>query len=403
MPRFAPLLFLLLPLTAAADHWPGWRGPNADGITAEKQLPVTWSKTENVRWKVPVHGAGVSSPVVWGERIFLTSSTGRLNDELHVYCHHRKDGKLLWHTKLFGSAPTDLYPPGGMAVPTPVTDGKHLYCLFGTGDLACLDFAGRPVWLRSLAEEYGPFRNRWGMGTSPILVGDLLVVQVDHTSQSYLLGVDAATGKNRWKAERDATVNWTSPLAVKVKDHVEIVTIGTHRAVGYDAKNGGELWSVSGLHQQCIPSPVALGTRVFLTSGEGTLAVKLDGTTGDVNKTNVLWRSKKGVSYIASPVAYEGRLYILDAKGICTCFDADGGKQVWKERLGDQFQASPLAGDGKIYFPGQQGVVRVLSTGPEFKLLAANDVGEAIVASLAVSDGEIFIRGEKHLFCIGTK
>jgi outer membrane protein assembly factor BamB len=290
-----------------------------------------------------------------------------------------------------------------MAVPTPVTDGKHLYCLFGTGDLVCLDAAGQPVWMRSLAEEYGPFRNRWGMGTSPILVGDLLVVQVDHTSQSYLLGVETTTGKNRWKAERDATVNWTSPLAVKVKDHVEIVTVGTHKAVGYDAKNGGELWSVSGLHQQCIPSPVSIGTRVFLTSGEGTFAVKLDGTTGDVNKSNVLWRVKKAASYIASPVAYEGRLYVLDAKGFCTCIDANSGKQVWRDRMGDQFQASPLAGDGKIYFPGQHGVVRVIAAGPEFKLLAANDVGEAIVASLAVSDGEIFIRGEKHLFCIGAK
>jgi outer membrane protein assembly factor BamB len=403
MPRWALVLVLIWPLTAAADDWPGWRGPTADGVTAEKRLPVTWSATENVRWKVPVPGAGVSSPVVRGERIFLTASTGRRNDELHVYYYHRKDGKLLWHTRLFGTAPTDLYAPGGMAVPTPVTDGKHLFCLFGTGDLACLDLDGRPVWLRSLAEEYGPFRNRWGMGTSPILVGDLLVVQVDHTSRSYLLGVDTATGGNRWKADREAGVNWTSPLAVKVKDRVEIVALGTHRANGYDAKTGVELWSVSGLHEQCIPSPVALGDVVFVTSGVGTLAVKLDGSTGAVDKTNVMWRNKKIVSYIASPVASEGRLFVVDGKGFCTCLDAASGKQVWRDRMGDQNHASLVAGDGKLYVPSKDGVVRVALAGPKFQLLAANDIGEMIVASLAVSDGDIFIRGEKHLFCIGAK
>jgi outer membrane protein assembly factor BamB len=400
MSRPALLLLLLLPLTAAADNWPGWRGPTADGVSAEKNLPVTWSATENVRWKVPVPGAGVSSPVVWGERVFLTASTGRRNDELHVLCYHRKDGKLLWHSKLFGSAPTDLYPPGGMAVPTPVADGKHLYCLFGTGDLFCLDFDGRPVWVRSLAEEYGPFRNRWGMGTSPILVDGLLVVQVDHTSRSYLLGVDAATGANRWKVDREAGVNWTSPLAVRLKDHVEIVAIGTYRAHGYDAKNGGELWSVTGMHEQCIPSPVALGDRVFLSSGVGTLAVKLDGTTGEVDKSNVVWRNKKIISYIASPVAYEGRLYIVDGKGFCTCLDGATGKQVWRDRMGDQNHSSPVIGDGKIYVPSKDGVVRVARAGPVFELLAVNDIGEQIVASLAVSDGDLFIRGEKHLFCI---
>jgi len=288
-------------------------------------------------------------------------------------------------------------------VPTPVTDGKHLYCLFGTGDLVCLDVAGRPVWMRSLAEEYGPFRNRWGMATSPILVGDMLVVQVDHTSLSYLLAVEPATGSTRWKVEREATVNWTSPLAVKVKDHVEIVAVGTHKAIGYDAKNGGELWSVSGLHQQCIPSPVALGQQVFITSGEGTLAIKLDGTTGDVDKSHVLWRNKKVTTAIPSPVVYERRLYLVDGKGFGTCMEPASGKVLWRERLGDQYHASPLAGDGKVYFPGKDGVVRVIEAGSTFKLLAANDMGEPIVASLAVSDGQIFIRGEKHLFCIGGK
>ncbi|MCI0456358.1 MAG: PQQ-binding-like beta-propeller repeat protein [Gemmataceae bacterium] len=401
--RYALLALLMLAPVALAANWPGWRGPEASGISPERGLPVEWSRTSNVRWKVPVRGAGVSSPVVWGDRIFLTASEGRLNDRLHVYCHHRADGRLLWHTRLFGSAPTDLYAPGGMAVPTPTTDGERLYCLFGTGDLACLDLEGRPVWVRCLAEEYGPFRNRWGMGTSPILVGDMLVVQVDHWSQSYLLAVDARTGANRWKTDRDSAVNWTSPLAVKTKGGTQIVAVGTHRATGYDARTGKELWHVTGLHQQCIPSPVAESDLVFIASGEGTLAVRLDGKSGDVTKSNVVWNSRKISPFVPSPGVYRGLVYVVADKGIVTCLEAATGKQVWKERLGEQYHASVVAGDGKLYFASKEGVVRVVQAGPTFRLLAANDLGEPLIASPAISDGQIFLRGEKHLFCIGGK
>src|SRR5262245_1168602 len=162
-----------------ADNWPQWRGPGNHGISAERELPLTWSKDKGIRWKIELHGAGVSQPIVWDERIILTASDGRLNDQLHTFCYHRDDGRLLWHTRLFGTAPTDLYAPGGMAVPTPSTDGKLVYVLFGTGDLATLDMDGKPVWIRSLAQEYGPFRNRWGMGTSTILANKTLYVQVD--------------------------------------------------------------------------------------------------------------------------------------------------------------------------------------------------------------------------------
>jgi outer membrane protein assembly factor BamB len=352
---------------------------------------------------VPLKGAGVSSPVVWGEHIVLTTSEGRLNDRLHVYCYHRRDGRLLWHTRLFGSSPTDLYAPGGMAVPTPATDGKGVYVLFGTGDLACLDLDGKPRWIRCLAEEYGPFRNRWGMGASPVLVGDLLVVQVDHYSQSYLLGIDAKTGANRWKTDRDTAVNWTTPLPVKVKDAVQLVLAGTYQVRGYDAQSGAELWRVRGPDEQCVASPVAEGGRVFVSSKVGTLAVRLDGRTGGLTGSHILWKNKRAGPFVPSPLAYRGYLYVAGDRGIVTCLEAATGKQVWKERLGEQYHASVVAGDGKVYFASKEGVVRVVQAGPEFKLLAENDMGEGIIASLAVSDGEIFIRGEKHLFCVGKR
>jgi outer membrane protein assembly factor BamB len=380
-----------------ADNWPGWRGPAGDGVSTEKDLPVHWSKDKNVRWKVVLEGAGVSCPVVWGDRVFLTASTGRRNDQLHVYGYRRADGHQLWHTRLFGTAPTDLYPPGGMAVPTPAADGKHLYVLFGTGDLACLDLAGRPVWLRSLAQEYGPFRNRWGMGASPVLVGDLLIIQVDHWSQSYLLGIDAGSGANRWKTDRDTSVNWSSPLPVTVAGQKQLVVVGTEKARAYEAATGRELWSVGGLHFQCIPTPVALGRQVFVTSGVGSLALRLEGDS----QPQRLWVSKRTPAFVPSPVAYQGCLYVPGDQGFVTCLEAESGRKLWKERMGQQYHASPVAGDGKVYFPSREGVVRVVHAGPAFQLLAANDLGEAIVASPAISGGAIFLRGEKHLFCIG--
>ena len=400
------LVLTLLTLSVSgptnAENWPGWRGPTGMGISGESNLPVEWSKANNIRWKVELQGAGVSAPVVWGERVFLTASDGRLNDRLHVFCYHRQDGKLLWHSRFFGTAPTDLFAPGGMAVPTPVTDGKHLFTLFGTGDLMCLDFAGKPVWIRSLAQEYGPFRNRWGMGTSPILVGDNLIVQVDHWSQSYLLCVDAKTGANRWKTDRDASVNWSSPLTVKFKDHDELIVLGTYRAMGYDLETGSERWHVRGMGMQCIPSPIVEGNVLVAASGENTMAIKLDGKSGNLTDSNMLWINKKAAAYLPSPVLYKGLVYIAGDRGINTCLDAAKGTVVWKKRLGDQYYASPVAGDGKVYFPSKGGIVFVVKAGPQYEVLAKNDMGEGIVASLAISDGQIFLRGEKHLFCIGT-
>lgn len=274
--RVVLLLIVLSPPALHAGAWPAWRGPDGSGVSAETGLPTRWSATKNVRWKAPLHGAGVSTPIVSGERVFLTSSDGRRNDQLHLACYHREDGRLLWHARFFGSAVSEgQFAPGGMAVPTPATDGRRVYALFGTGDLVCVDLDGKPVWMRSLAQEYGPFRNRWGMASSPLLVGGLLVVQVDHWGKSYLLGVDAATGANRWKTTRDASVNWTSPAAVRVQGKSQIIAAGTYVLKGYDAETGHALWSVQGLQMQCIPSPVVQGERVYAISGRDfyTLAV----------------------------------------------------------------------------------------------------------------------------------
>jgi outer membrane protein assembly factor BamB len=400
----APVVLLVLMSVAYAGDWPGWRGPEGIGVTTEKDLPVRWSATGNVRWKAPLEGAGLSTPVVYGERVFLTASDGRLNDRLHIWCFDRDQGRLLWHVKLFGSVVSEgQYAPGGMAVPTPAADSRRLYALFGTGDLVCLDHDGKPVWIRSLAQEYGPFRNRWGMAASPLLVGDLLVVQVDHWSDSYLLGVDAATGANRWRTVRESCVNWSSPMAVRVKERMEIVATGTYGVRGSDAEDGSEMWSVRGLEMQCIPSPVTEGGLVYAVSGRNsfTLAIRLDGKRGNLTTTHVVWKVKAGATYVPSPVCYNGRYYYVEDTGMATCLEARTGKRLWRERMNGQFQASLLAGDDKVYFTSTEGVISVVEAGDQFKLLSRNAMGEAVMASLAASGGRFYIRGEKHLFCVG--
>src|SRR5260370_28584214 len=194
-----------------------------------------------------------------------------------------------------------------MAVPTPATDGKAIYVLFGTGELAALDLAGRPLWIRSLAAEYGPFRNRWGMGASPILHDNTLYVQVDHWSQSYLLAVDPRTGAHRWKADRPGAVNWSSPLVVKVNGRAEIVIIGTHFVRSYAPSDGKELWHVGGAHQQCIPSPVVIDDLVIACSGENTMAMRLDGSVGDLSSSHLAWKNKKAAAVLPSPLLYAVR------------------------------------------------------------------------------------------------
>lgn len=396
-------LFFAFPLLVAAD-WPGWRGPDGNGVSSEKSLPEKWSATENIKWTAPLPGVGVGTPCVIGERVFVTASDGRQNDRLHVFCFHADTGKRLWHVKLFGSAiPESEYMSGGMAAPSPTSDGKYLFALFGTADLVCLDFDGKPVWMRSLGDEHGAFRNRWGMSSSPLVVGDMVVAQVDHWGQSYLLAVDSKSGKTRWRTDRDANVNWTSPVLANVKGKLQIVTSGTHIVKGYDAESGKELWTVKGMQQQCIPTPIVVNDFVYVVSGRkgNSLKIRLDGTTGDLTNSHVVWRKPRGAPFTPSGVVYEGRYYLIDDDGLGTCLDARSGSDIWQERTGGKYRASLTAGDGKIFFTSMEGVVTVVNASEEFEVLSKNKIDEGIQASPAFANGRIYLRGEKHLWCVG--
>ncbi len=389
-----------------AENWPGWRGPSRNGVTTETGVPTTWSATENVRWKTPLPGIGTSNPVVWDDKVFITASEGRDHGELHVICLDRDSGRERWHQRLWGTAPTLFYGRSGMASPSPVTDGKRLFAFFGTGDVFCFDLDGALLWQRALADEYGPFENRFAASSSPVLHEDMVILQCDHYGASYVLAIDQQTGANRWKSDRpDVWLSWASPQLVPAGDRMELVLSGSERLDGYDPRTGSLLWRVRGLARECIPTPLFGHGRLYVVSGpNGTHLAITPGGKGDVTESHVVWKNDRGTSFVPSAILVGDRYYIADDKGIGSCLDAHVGKLLWRKRFGDKFTASPVAADGKVFFTNEAGSTLVLdTTSANYQEVARNDIGEVVYSSLAISQGKVFIRTPKHLICIGLK
>lgn len=410
--RSALLLAAAWMLTGAgllrAENWPEWRGEHRTGVSGETELPVQWSEKEGVLWKTTLPGSGISTPIIWEDRVFVTSSEGARQDELHLICLARDDGRELWRLRLWGSAPTLYHPTkSSMASPSPVTDGKHVFAFYGTGDVICADFDGGLVWQRSLASEYGEFENRFAASSSPLLYRDLLLLQCDHYGPSYLLAIDKATGANRWKADRpDVWLSWASPqLAPTGKgDEHELLVSGSHRLDAYDPLSGDKLWTVRGMSRECIPTPVFGHGRIYATSGPNaqTYCIR-PGGRGDVTASHVEWSSPRGVPFVPSTILVGDYYYLVDDKGIGTCLDAHTGKLQWRKRFSGAFTASPVAGDGKLYFCDESGKTLVVAAdGKSFRELARNQLDEPIFASPAISQGRLFLRTAGHLYCLGT-
>jgi outer membrane protein assembly factor BamB len=418
-----------------AENWPGWRGAARTGVSDETGLPVTWSEKQGVSWKVALPGSGISNPIVWDDRVFVTASDGRNQDELHLICLGRDDGSEKWHLRLWGSAPTLYHPTkSSMASPSPVTDGEHVFAFYGSGDVVCVDFDGGLLWQRSLASEYGPFENRFAASSSPLLYRDLLLLQCDHYGPSYLLAIDKATGANRWKVDRpDVWLSWSSPQltppatanadgnppmdnpkrtrAVKTKalpaaNNVgeELLVCGSHRLDAYNPSTGEKLWTVSGMSRECVPTPVFGHGLIFATTGPNGQTVCIQpGGHGDVTASHVVWSNPKGAPFVPSPLLVGNGLYLVDDKGIGTCLDVVSGRVAWRKRFGGAFTASPVSGDGKLYFCDESGkTIVVAANANKYQELARNQLGEAIFASPAISQGRLFIRTAGHLYCIAS-
>lgn len=437
---WAVLTLQLLTTTGlAAEDWPQWRGPSGLGVSAESNLPTSWSVGKNVAWKVRLRGLGASSPIVWGDRVFLTSQVGRapLEGESHpglarqspemvarekpiggargeadeaiflvVEAFNRIEGRRLWEHRMEATGPLPrLHEKHNLASSTPVTDGERVYAWFGTGQLVALDMQGRVVWARHLGQEYSPFDINWGHGSSPVLHDGLLILLCDHSRSSYLLALDARTGRERWKVDRGrGLASYSTPLIVPTARGAELIINSSERIDAYDPATGRFLWHAGEPRRTPVPSPIFHDSVVYLSRGYRSspyLAIRTGGR-GNVSASHVEWQSPSGAAYTSSLVHYRGLLYMTNDIGVLTCADAKTGKRVWQTRLDGIFFASPVAGDGKLYLVSETGETLVLRAGRKPEILARNDLGERFLASPAISNGQIFLRSDGTLFSIGT-
>jgi outer membrane protein assembly factor BamB len=387
-----------------AKYWSRWRGPSGQGLVSGTGYPDKWSATENVLWKTPVPGNGNSSPIVWGDRIFLTTAAenGR---RLSLLAFRRSDGSRLWETVAPEGRAEFVHQKNGHASGTPVTDGKLIFVSFGSRGLMAFDVDGKFVWRQDL----GAIDNYWGTAGSPLLYKDRVILYQDQRGESFIAAFDAATGRQLWKTRRNASVGWGTPVAIHVANRDEIIVNGQSAVVAYDPETGRELWRVGGTTIEVIPTVVVGHGLIFSASGRAgpTLAIR-PGGQGDVTKSHLVWTSPRGSPFVPSPVLYGDQLYMVnDMTSIATSFDAASGRTVWQDRLGvaqrEGFSASPVALEGKVFFTNDNGETFVLRADAKFNLLHVNNIGEPTLASPALVDGRWYIRTARNLFAIASK
>lgn len=394
-------ILLLLTLILNSSDWPQFRGPTGQGHSDEQGLALNWSETTNVRWKVPIPGKGWSSPVVQGDRIWLTTATeeGR---SLRAISLDRNTGEVLKNVEVFRLKSAKLAnPKNSFASPTPIIQGDRVYLHFGAFGTACITQSGEIVWKTRLEYDNG----QHGTGSSPVLYDDLLIVNCDGNELQFIVALDKTTGKLRWKKAREGYQAYTTPLVVSLPGGDQVISPGAFRAVAYEPRSGKELWRVTyGDGFSNVPRPVYGDGLVFICTGfqqPSLLAVRVDGK-GDVTKSKVAWKLDRGVPLTPSPLLVGNELYLVTDNGIATCVDAKTGQEYWRARLGGNHSASPIYADGRIYFLSEEGESVVIAPGRQLKHLATNQVDGRTLASMAVANGSIFIRSETHLYRISN-
>jgi outer membrane protein assembly factor BamB len=428
-----------LTCSLSAADWPQWRGPRATGVADDTTLPLRWSATQNIAWKAPLAGVGVSTPIISGDRVFVTSQigaglrrpgnhprlvqggdaaaagerpigTGRATEQgdrtlFVIEAFTRADGRRLWERRIDAEGPLPgVHDKHNLASPSPVTDGKMVYAWFGTGVLAALDFDGKVIWQRHLGKEIAPFEINWGHTSSPVLHGDLLILLCDHAPASYLLALDKATGKERWRADRGkGRSSYTTPVVVQTANGAEIIVNSSERVDGYDAKNGELLWHFGESNRFPIPAPVVHDGIIYMSRGyrSGPFFALRTGGRGDLSSSHVVWHVPTGAPYVSSLLYLDGHVYMANDVGVLTAVNAANGERVWQERVEGVFSASPVGGAGHVFFASEGGVTFVVKAGEKPEIVARNDLGERTIASPAAAGGRLFIRTDDHLFSIG--
>lgn len=406
--RFLAAVAVSLSLTTSAfgSNWPGWRGPNGDGTSPEKNVPVKWSATHNIAWKVPLKYHGHASPVIWQDHLILVG-VDKTNERRMLVLRDRKTGKLIWERVVLVSPLEGKHHLNSWASSTPATDGKVIYVSFLDGRkmfVAAYDFAGKKLWER----RPGVFSSKHGYCSSPVLYKDKVIVNGDHDGDAYLVALDRKTGKTLWKTPREnKTRSYCTPLIRKIEGRDQMLLSGSKCVASYDPNTGKRIWILDGPTEQFVASLVMNEGLVFVTGGfpdKHMLAIDPTGKGNITDTPFIKWHHRRvGVSYVPSPIAVGKYFLIVSDNGIGSCFDAVSGKRLWKQRMGRRFSASLVAANGNVYFQDDDGNCKVVQAGPEYKEVAHNELGEETYASPAISGGQMFIRGEEHLYCIGKK
>jgi outer membrane protein assembly factor BamB len=395
--RVAIALVGLLADAASAGDWPQFRGPNMAGIAYDRGLPDHWGPKEKVRWTATLPGRGVSSPIVVGDRIFLTACSGLNQTRLHVLCFNADTGAKVWERTIWATGPTTCNPKTCVAAPTPAADKEHVFALFATGDLICLDRAGKVRWLRPLQLEFPAMSNLVGRAASPVIHDDLLIVPMEGQGASFLFGMDVATGRSRWRVERPLENNYTTPLVVRREHRTDLVVQAQGSVTGYDPTSGEKRWEYAEVGISSIASPLS-ADGLILATGREMFAL----LPSDDGIPNVVWRSTRLSSGTATPLATGGRVYTVKDGGILACGNLRTGKEVWSLRLRGVYSASPVLADGKLYLVNEEGETTVVRTGdrPDMNV-TTNMLGDTILATPAVSRGCLFLRSDGRLYGIG--
>lgn len=396
------------------ENWPCWRGPRMDGTSLEKGIPLSWSKTENVLWKTPIPGKGHSSPIVWDDRIFLTSCTE--NDEKRLLvCLNRLDGSVIWQKEVLQSKLEKKHRENSFSSSTPCTDGKHLWVTFLQYPdmvVVCYDMDGKEIWRKSP----GKLLSVHGFCTSPVLHKDLVILNGDQDSTAYIVALDKHTGAEKWRVDRpNKTRSYCTPILIEAPGKpgvTQLVLSGSKCVTSYDADTGKLLWIIDGPTEQYVASLVYLDDTLFLTTGFPQFHLMGIDPAGSGNITKgpfIRWHiphevnGPKGASYVPSPIASQGHFFVVSDRGYLSCLETRTGKRLWMEQLGRHHHASPVVIEGHLLFSDDDGVTWVLKAGPTFEVVRKNELGEEIYASPAVSQGQLFLRTAGHLYCISAK
>jgi len=419
--RLVVLLFFM-PCLLLSENWPNWRGPSGDGISLEKGIPVKWSPTENIAWRVAIPGKGHSSPVVWDNKVFLTTCLPEKEQRL-LLCLDQRTGKKLWQKVVLNSPLETIHPLNSRASSTPATDGQHVFVTFMKADdrkipapnvgtqrlitpgkiiVAAYDLDGEQKWKINV----GDFISAHGFNTCPVLFEDLVIINGDHDGDAYLVALERKTGRERWRIEREnKTRSYATPIIREIGGRTQMILSGSLCVASYDPHNGKRHWIVDGPTEQFVASMVYNGEYVFVTAGypeRHILAIRPDGS-GNVTDTHVAWRTNRGAAYVPSPIFAGPYLLVVADSGIASCFNAKTGKRHWMERLPGGHSPSTVSADGLVYFTSDRGVTTIVRPGKMFNVIARNELGEQISASPAISQGQIFLRTHQHLYCIGSK